>query len=619
MEQEIKDLRNIAIIAHVDHGKTTLVDALLRQTNVFRQNQDVANCVMDSNDIERERGITIFSKNAAINYNNVRINVIDTPGHADFGGEVERVLNMADGVLLLVDAFDGPMPQTRFVLKKALEAGLKPLVVINKIDRPGARPHDVLDEVFELFLQLGASEEQLDFPVIYASGRDGVAKAEMEDDSRDCRPLLDAILRVIPPPRADRDGPLQMQVAAIDYNDYVGRIATGRVTRGAVREKTEVAVMLRNGGQRSGRIETVQMFDGIGKGAARQVLAGDIALVAGIPDIGIYDTIADPACPEALPAVEIDEPTLTMEFKANDSPFLGREGQFVTSRHLKERLDRELRSNIALRMEPTPDGFLIGGRGLLHLGIVIETMRREGYEFAVGRPNVVYREVDGEKHEPMEMLSVDVPEEVSGKVMELVGARKGALEKMEHRNGGLHLSFKIPSRGLIGLRGRLLTATRGEAVMHHVFWDYEPYKGDVPGRPNGVLVSSSQGKATAYALDGLQLRGSFFIHPATDVYEGMIVGENSRPDDLDVNVCREKKLTNVRASGSHDRNADLAPPREFSLEAALEYLEDDELLEVTPESLRMRKRVRTENERRKLERQIRLAAKEANREAGAAS
>jgi GTP-binding protein len=402
-----------------------------------------------------------------------------------------------------------------------------------------------------------------------------------------------------------------MQVAAIDYNDYVGRIAIGRVNRGAVREKTDVAIMLRDGGKRNGRIETVQMFDGIGKGSVREVLAGDIVLVTGIPDIGIYDTICDPAVPEALPVIEIDEPTLTMEFKANDSPFLGREGQFVTSRHLKERLDRELRSNIALRMEPTPDGFLIGGRGLLHLGIVIETMRREGYEFAVGRPNVVYRTINGEKHEPMEILSVDVPEEVSGKVMELVGMRKGALDKMEHRNGGLHLSFKIPSRGLIGLRGRLLTATRGEAVIHHVFEDYEPYKGDVPGRPNGVLVSSSQGKATAYALDGLQLRGEFFIHPATDVYEGMVVGENSRPDDLDVNVCREKKLTNVRASGSHDRNADLAPPREFSLEAALEYLEDDELLEVTPDSLRMRKRVRTENERRKQERQIRLAAKEA--------
>ncbi len=617
MQQEIADLRNIAIIAHVDHGKTTLVDALLRQCHVFRQNQDVADCVMDSNAIERERGITIFSKNAAINYEGVRINVIDTPGHADFGGEVERVLNMADGVLLLVDAFDGPMPQTRFVLRKALQAGLKPLVVVNKIDRPGARAHEVLDEVFELFLQLDANEEQLDFPVIYASGRQGIAKAEMEDDSTDCRPLLDAILKYIPAPVADREGPLQMQVAAIDYNDYVGRIAIGRVNRGAVREKSEVTIMLRDGGQRTGRVENIQIFDGIGKGSVKEVLAGDIALVTGIADIGIYDTIADPSAPEALPVIEIDEPTLTMEFKANDSPFLGREGQFVTSRHLKERLDRELRSNIALRMEPTPDGFLVGGRGLLHLGIVIETMRREGYEFSVGRPNVVYREINGQKHEPVEALSVDVPEDVSGKVMELVGARKGELEKIEHRNGGLHLSFKIPSRGLIGLRSRLLTATRGEAVMHHVFWDYEPFKGDVPGRANGVLVSSSQGKATAYALDGLQLRGSFFIHPQTDVYEGMIVGENSRPDDLDVNVCREKKLTNVRASGSHDKNADLAPPREFSLEAALEYLEDDELLEVTPVSLRLRKRVRTENERRKQERVVRLAAKEAAREAAA--
>ncbi len=610
MKQRINELRNIAIIAHVDHGKTTLVDALLKQCHVFRQNQEVAECVMDSNAIERERGITIFSKNAAINYNGVRINVIDTPGHADFGGEVERVLNMADGVLLLVDAFDGPMPQTRFVLRKALANGLKPLVVINKIDRPGARPHEVLDEVFELFLQLDASEAQLDFPVIYASGRQGIAKAELDDKSTDCRPLLDAIVREIPPPEADRVGPLQMQVAAIDYNDYVGRIAIGRVTRGAIREKSDVLVMLRDGGRRNGRVETVQVFDGIGRTAVREVLAGDIALVTGIADIGIYDTVADPDSPEALPVVHIDEPTLTMEFKPNDSPFLGREGQFVTSRHLKERLDRELRSNIALRMEVTPEGFLVGGRGLLHLGIVIETMRREGYEFSVGRPHVVYRTVDGARQEPVELLSVDVPEEFSGKAMELIGSRKGSLEKMEHRNGGLHLTFKIPSRGLIGLRGRLLTATRGEAVMHHVFWDYEPFKGEVPGRPNGVLVSSAQGKSTAYALDGLQLRGQFFIHPATDVYEGMIVGENSRPDDLEVNVCREKKLTNVRASGAHDRNADLAPPREFSLEAALEYIEDDELLEVTPTSLRMRKRIRTDTERRKLERQAKLAAKQ---------
>ena len=611
MKQRIDDLRNIAIIAHVDHGKTTLVDALLKQTHVFRQNQDVADCVMDSNAIERERGITIFSKNAAINYEGVRINVIDTPGHADFGGEVERVLNMADGVLLLVDAFDGPMPQTRFVLRKALQAGLKPLVVINKIDRPGARPHEVLDEVFELFLQLDANEEQLDFPVVYASGRQGVAKLELEDKTTDSRPLLDAIIKYIPPPEADRDGPLQMQVAAIDYNDYVGRIAIGRVTRGAIREKSDVAIMLRDGGRRNGRIESVQIFDGIGRGNVKEALAGDIALVTGIPDIGIYDTIADPANPEAMPVIQIDEPTLTMEFKANDSPFLGREGQFVTSRHLKERLERELRSNIALRMDPTPDGFLVGGRGLLHLGIVIETMRREGYEFSVGRPHVVYRTIDGEKQEPVELLSVDVPEDVSGKAMELIGSRKGALEKMEHRNGGLHLTFKIPSRGLIGLRSRLLTATRGEAVMHHVFWDYEPFKGDVPGRPNGVLISSAQGKATAYALDGLQLRGQFFIHPQTDVYEGMIVGENSRLDDLEVNVCREKKLTNVRASGSHDKNADLAPPREFSLEAALEYMEDDELLEVTPDNIRLRKRIRTDTDRRKLERAAKLAAKEA--------
>jgi GTP-binding protein len=463
--------------------------------------------------------------------------------------------------------------------------------------------------VFELFLQLDASERQLDFPVVYASGRQGVAKIEIEDKSNDCRPLLDAIIRHIPPPEADRSGPLQMQVAAIDYNDYVGRIAIGRVGRGCLREKMEMVILARDGSRRNGRIESLRVFDGIGKAAADEVPAGDIALVSGIGDIGIYDTLADPDCPEAMPAIRIDEPTLTMEFRPNDSPFLGREGRFVTSRHLKERLERELRSNVALRMEQTDEGFLVGGRGLLHLGIVIETMRREGYEFAVGRPKVVFRERDGEKQEPIEFLTVDVSENAGGKVMELVGSRRGALEKMERRNDSLHLAFKIPSRGLIGLRSRLLTATRGEAVMHHVFWEYEACKGDVPARPNGVLVSSSQGKSTAYALDGLQLRGQFFIHPGVDVYEGMIVGENSRPDDLEVNVCREKKLTNVRASGAHDRNADLAPPREFSLEAALEYLEDDELLEVTPESLRMRKRVRTDSGRRKLDRQARLAAK----------
>ena len=609
MKQRINDLRNIAIIAHVDHGKTTLVDALLKQCQVFRQNQEIVNCVMDSNSIERERGITIFSKNAAISYGGVRINIIDTPGHADFGGEVERVLNMADGVLLLVDAFEGPMPQTRFVLRKALTAGLKPLVIVNKIDRPTARPHEVLDDVFELFLQLGVPEAQLDFPVIYASGRQGITKREIEDKSTDCRLLLDAIIREMPPPEVDRQGPLQMQIAAIDYNEYVGRIAIGRVTRGMLREKSDVEVMLSNGGRRRGRIETVQIFDGIGRLPIREVLAGDIALITGIPDIGIYDTIADSGNPEALPIIHIDEPTLTMEFKASDSPFLGRDGQFVTSRHLKERLDRELRSNIALRMEATPEGFLVGGRGLLHLGIVIETMRREGYEFSVGRPHVVYRSIHGRRHEPIEFLSIDVPDEFSGKAMELIGSRKGTLEKTDYRNGGLHLTFKIPSRGLIGLRGRLLTATKGEAVMHHVFWDYEPFKGDIPGRPNGVMISSTRGKATVYALDGLQQRGQFFIQSGDDVYEGMVVGENSRPDDLEVNVCREKKLTNVRASGAHDKNADLAPPREFSLEAALEYIEDDELLEITPHSLRMRKRIRTENERRKLKRQDRLTAK----------
>ncbi len=598
----IDSLRNVAIIAHVDHGKTTLVDALLRQTNVFRENQDVAECVMDSNDLERERGITIFSKNAAIEYAGVRINIIDTPGHADFGGEVERVLRMADGALLLVDAFDGPMPQTRFVLKKALEAGLRLVVVINKIDRPDARPDAVLEEVFDLFCALEASDEQLDFPVIYASGRRGIATDDLATEPRDCRPLLDAILQFVPPPFADPDGPALLQVSAIDYNEYVGRQAIGRLERGTLRPRQELVLLKQDGRALTGRVETLEGFSGVGRAPAALVKAGDIAVLTGLPEPDIYDTIADPEAPERMPVVAIDEPTLTMEFRANDSPFAGREGRFVTSRHLRDRLFRELLSNVALRVEEKDDCLHVSGRGLLHLGILIENMRREGYEFAVARPHVILHEIEGERHEPVEYVTVDVPEGMSGKVMELIGARRGEIQSMETRGDRMHFAFLMPSRGLIGLRSRLLTNTRGECVLHHVFHEYQPWRGTVPRRPTGVLISVDEGAASAYSLDSLQLRGTFFIPVGARVYPGMIIGENNRVEDLDVNICKTKKLTNVRAAGS-DRNLEIAPPREFSLEAALEYLEEDELLEVTPESLRMRKRVLRKAERDRLARQ----------------
>lgn len=595
--QRIDDLRNIAIIAHVDHGKTTLVDALLRQTDVFRDNQDVAECVMDSNDIERERGITIFSKNASIMFKGTKINIIDTPGHADFGGEVERVLKMSDGALLLVDAFEGPMPQTRFVLKKALETGLKVLVVINKIDRPEERAEAVLDEVFDLFVELEANEDQLDFPVIYASGRSGFAKREMEDESDNCLPLLDAVIESIPAPLVDRLGPFLMQVASIEYSEYVGRIAIGRVFRGSVVEKQDITLIKSDGTHQKVRVESLRIYDGIGKKEVRRVEAGDIAIITGAPKVDIYDTICDEEYPEQMEAVEIDEPTLTMEFRANDSPFSGQEGKYVTSRHLDARLKRELLSNVALRVQTVGECFHVSGRGLLHLGILIENMRREGYEFAVGKPHVIFQEENGKKMEPVEELTIDVPEESAGKVMEITGNRKAVLEKTEMRGTRLHMVLTIPSRGLIGMRTRLLNATKGEAVMNHVIKGYEEFKGEVPRRPQGVLISSDKGPSTPYALDALQQRGVFFIAPGVNVYEGMICGENSKDNDLVVNVCKAKKITNVRSAGS-DKNMEIAPPKIFSLEAALEYIEDDELLEVTPETLRMRKRILGESKRK---------------------
>ncbi len=599
--ERIENLRNIAIIAHVDHGKTTLVDALLRQTHVFRDNQEVAECVMDSNDIERERGITIFSKNASIEYKGVRVNIIDTPGHADFGGEVERVLKMSDGALLLVDAFEGPMPQTRFVLKKALETGLKVLVVINKIDRPEERAESVLDEVFDLFVDLQANEEQLDFPVIYASGRSGFAKREMTDKSDNCLPLLDAIIEQIPAPVVDRLGPFQMQVAAIEYSEYVGRIAIGRVFRGSVIEKQDVALIKGDGKVEKIRVESLRVYDGISKKDMRRVEAGDIAIITGAPEVDIYDTICDLENQEQMEAVAIDEPTLTMEFRANDSPFSGQDGKYVTSRHLDARLKRELLSNVALRVQTVGECFHVSGRGLLHLGILIENMRREGYEFAVGKPHVIFHEENGKKFEPVEELTIDVPEESAGKVMEITGNRKAVLEKTENRGSRLHMVLSIPSRGLIGMRTRLLNATKGEAIMNHVIKGYEEFKGEVPRRPQGVLISSDKGPSTPYAIDALQQRGTFFIAPGTNVYEGMICGEHSKDNDLVVNVCKAKKVTNVRSAGS-DKNMEIAPPRQFSLEAALEYIEDDELLEVTPENLRMRKRILSETKRKQLAR-----------------
>jgi len=600
--ETINNLRNIAIIAHVDHGKTTLVDALLRQTNVFRQNQEVQTCVMDSNDIERERGITIFSKNASIDYKGVKVNIIDTPGHADFGGEVERVLKMADGAILLVDAFEGPMPQTRFVLSKALQHGHKVILVVNKIDKPQVRPEQVVDDVFDLFCALNATQEQLDFPILYASGRDGWATSDLDKPTTDCRDLLDAIIEHIPGPTVDRQGPAQMQVGALDYSEYVGRIAIGRIFRGTLEEKMAITRLGKDGLKMPCRIEKLEIFSGVGKKQVTSVAAGEIAIVTGIDDCDIYDTITDPAAPDALPVEQIDEPTLTMEFRPNDSPFAGREGKFVTSRHLRDRLMRELLSNIALRVEEKGESFNVSGRGLMHLGILIENMRREGYEFAVGRPHVIFHEIDGKKHEPIEILTVDVPESLSGKVMEVLGTRKAVMEKMNTLGDRLHMEFRIPSRGLIGLRSRLLNVTRGEAVMHHVFLEYEPFKGEVASRPNGVMISTDQGQATAYAIDGLQLRGTFFVPVGIQVYNGMIVGEHNRGEDLEVNVCRAKKVTNVRSAGS-DRNMEIAPPRELSLEAALEYIEDDELLEVTPENMRMRKRMLDKNARTRLARQ----------------
>jgi GTP-binding protein len=585
----LNQVRNIAIIAHVDHGKTTLVDQLLKQSNIFRKNQVVQDCFLDSNDLERERGITILAKNISIPYKDVKINLIDTPGHADFGGEVERVLKMADGVLLLVDAFEGPMPQTRFVLEKALHLHLKPIVVINKIDRPDNRPAEVLDEIYDLFIDLGADDSQLEFPVIYASGRNGWAVKNLKDERINLIPLLEKIVNKIPQPKVE-EGTVQMQITSLDYNDYVGRIGIGRVFRGTLRKNDPLCIIKRNGDIHPVSINQLFIFEGIVRSEVDEVVAGDICAIVGVEDIDIGDTISDAENPEPLSIIDIDEPTISMNFTVNTSPFYGKEGKYVTSRHLRDRLYKELEKNVAMRLETTgsPDTYKVSGRGLLHLSILIENMRREGYEFAAGPPKVIYKEIDGKKAEPIEVLVVDVPHDSTGKVIELVGQRRGVMTKMEQKGSLTTLEFHIPSRGLMGLRNKILTVTSGEGIMHHRFYQYEYFKGSIVQRQNGVLVSMHEGQSTAYAIDSLQDRGEFFIEPGDVVYRGQIVGEYNKENDIEVHVQRGKKLTNMRASGS-DKAAKIAPAIKYSLEETLEYIKDDELVEVTPKSIRMRK------------------------------
>lgn len=596
-----KKIRNIAIIAHVDHGKTTLVDQLLRQSGTFRANQQVDERVMDSNDLEKERGITILAKNTAIEYEGYHINIVDTPGHADFGGEVERVLGMVDCVLLLVDAQEGPMPQTRFVTKKALALGLKPIVVINKIDKPSARPSWVIDQTFELFDKLGATDEQLDFPIVYASGLSGFAKLNEEDESTDMRPLFETILKYTPEPAGDADKPLQLQISQLDYDNYTGRLGIGRILNGRIKPGQVVAIMNEDKQIGQGRINQLLGFKGLERIPLQEAEAGDIVTVSGLEDIGIGVTIADREQPQGLPMLSVDEPTLTMDFMVNTSPLAGTEGKFVTSRQIRERLQKELLTNVALRVEDTADAdvFRVSGRGELHLTILIENMRREGYELAVGKPRVVFREIDGVKCEPYENLTVDVEDTTQGAVMEELGRRRGELTNMESDGKGrTRLEYRIPARGLIGFQGEFMTMTRGQGLMSHVFDNYAPVKAEIPGRRNGVLVSQEQGDAVAYALWNLEDRGRMFINPGEKIYEGMIIGIHSRDNDLVVNPLKGKKLTNVRASGT-DEAVRLTPPVLMSLEAAVEFIDDDELVEITPQTIRLRKRYLSEQERRK--------------------
>jgi GTP-binding protein len=600
------EIRNIAIIAHVDHGKTTLVDKILHTTHVFRDNQDTGDLIMDSNDLERERGITIFSKNAAVVYKGVKINVIDTPGHADFGGEVERVLKMADGVLLLVDAFEGPMPQTRFVLQKALHLNLKPIVVINKVDKPNCRPDEVHDAVFELFFNLDATEEQLNFPTYYGSGKNGWFNDKLEQIDN-INPLLDGILQYVPAPKVN-EGPLQMQITSLDYSSFLGRIAIGKVARGVIKEGQQIALMQADGSIKKSKVKELYVFEGMGKKKVIEVIAGDLCAVVGLDDFTIGDTIADIENPEALPVISVDEPTMSMLFSINNSPFFGRDGKFVTSRHLRDRLMKETEKNLALKVEDTDgaDSFLVYGRGILHLGILIETMRREGYELTIGQPTVIVKEINGKKCEPFENLVVDVPQEYSGKVIDLVTQKKGEMLVMETKGDIQHLEFEIPSRGLIGLRSNMLTNTAGEAVMAHRFVEYKAWKGPIPGRGNGVLLSKNQEKTTGYSIDKLQDRGRFFVDPGEEVYAGQIIAENIKPGDLVVNATEPKKLTNHRASGSDDASR-IAPKTLMTLEECMEYIQQDECIEVTPKNVRMRKVVLNEDERKKQSKKMETA------------
>lgn len=593
-------IRNVAIIAHVDHGKTTLVDQLLRQSGVFRTNEQVQDRVMDSNDLERERGITILSKNTAVNYKGYRINIVDTPGHADFGGEVERILKMVDGVLLLVDAFEGCMPQTRFVLRKALELGKVPVVVINKVDRPGARPYEVVDETLDLFIELGASEEQLDFPIVYASARNGVSGFEPDEMTENMQPVFDTIINHVPAPGGDEDAPLQLLISTIDYDDYVGRIGVGRIERGVANRNRAVTVCALGGVPREAKLSRLYRFEGLKRVEAESVGAGDIVAVAGIPGISIGETVCDPACVEPLPFVHIDEPTVSMDFIVNTSPFAGREGKYVTSRNLRDRLFKEVETNVSMRVEPTSstDAFKVSGRGELHLSILIETMRRQDFEFAVSRPKVIMkRDEQGHLLEPIEELTIDVPQEYMGTVMEKLGTRRAVLNNMINENeGSVRLIFDIPARGLMGYRSELLTDTRGNGVMSHIFKDYEPYTGEIAERTRGSLVASESGEANSYGLFNTQERGRLFVRPGDPIYEGQIVGECSRNEDIVVNVCKRKHVTNMRASGS-DEALRLTPPVDLSLEQCMEFIRDDELVEVTPKNIRMRKHLLTKDQR----------------------
>ena len=597
------NIRNIAIIAHVDHGKTTLVDRILHTAKIFRDNQETVELLMDNNDLERDRGITIFSKNAAGIYNGIKINVIDTPGHSDFGGEVERVLKMADGVILLVDAFEGPMPQTRFVLQKALHLNLKPIVVINKVDKPNCRPDEVHDAVFELFFNLDATEEQLNFPTYYGSGKQGWFNDTLEP-REDILPLMDGIIKHVPEPTV-LEGPLQLQITSLDYSSFLGRIAIGKVTRGSIKDSQNIALVQADGSIKKSKVKELYVFEGMGKKKVTEVNAGDLCAVVGLEDFNIGDTICDVENPEGLPVISVDEPTMSMTFSINTSPFFGRDGKFVTSRHLRDRLMKETEKNLALRVEDTDsaDSFLVFGRGILHLGVLIETMRREGYELTVGQPQVLVKEIDGVKCEPYENLVVDVPEEFSGKVIDLVTQRKGEMLVMESKGEMQHLEFDVPSRGLIGLRSQMLTNTAGEAIMAHTFTEYKPWKGNIPGRNNGVLISKNHAATTGYSIDKLQDRGSFFVDPGEEVYIGQIIAEHIKPGDLVVNATEGKKLTNMRASGS-DAATNIAPKIQLSLEECMEYIQDDECIEVTPKNIRLRKVLLNEEDRKRQAKQM---------------